>query len=324
MKKLIITTCVVLSMAVFPMSNALAKKGNDNPGNPNNNGVGGPPVYGDVSGGNVVNNVHNANLNYNRNVNRNVNHNYNSQKQAQGQVQGQAVVNSGNSSIAEGAVNNVNNNYITVPDSGSDSTRDLSQQSITMRGERGFSTAVEMHYPELPTSNIDSKNANVQDAKVMTMYKDTFTRAEVEKALNMVHIDRNTNGEEESTFSWGKKKDPNQTIKVVFTPPAKELVVQTALITTTAKNGDTESKDVLYTALLRGLDTNADLLLITNEGAGTIMKSFGWGIGFSYNRSTISTDEQTGGVSSGGLGISGGKAGYKSLPWIQAIGLKLK
>lgn len=39
---------------------------------------------------------------------------------------------------------------------------------------------------------------------------------------------------------------------------------------------------------------------------------------------TISTDEKSGGIGSGGLGISGGSAGYKSFPWIQAIALRTK
>jgi len=240
--------------------------------------------------------------------------------QGQMQGQGQAVINSGNSSIEEGAVN------VNIDNSGNSDSRDLSSQTVNMRGVRGFATPVETNYPNAPSySGPVRKDYNVQDVKTMTMYKDTFTRAEVVEALGVVSIDRNTTGEEESDSYWGsKKKDPNQIIKVIISAPARNMVFQTALITVRAKNADTESKDVLYAALLRGLDTGADLLLITDEGMGTIMKSFGWGIGMSYNRSTLSADETTGAVSSGGLGISGGKAGYKSLPWIQAIGLRYR
>ena len=312
MKKLIITTCVVLSMAMFPMNNAFAKKGNPNPGNPDNNGVGGPPVYGDVSGGDVVSNINNHNVNRNTITNRNNNTNTNVQGQVQGQAQGQQQ------SIGDVNVNIDNSN------GGSSDTRGAASENINMRGVRGFASAAEINHVGIPSYfGPATKNANVQPADTMLMFKDTFTRAEVESYLKGTSVDRSTNGEEESIFTWGKKGDPKQIIKVILTPPAKGTVIQTALITTKAKNGDTESKDVLYTALLRGLDTNSDLLLITAQGAGTIMKSFGWGIGASYTRATLSTDEATGGVSAGGLGISGGSAGYKSLPWIQSIGLRL-
>lgn len=228
--------------------------------------------------------------------------------QVQGQAQGQQQ------SIGDVNVNIDNSN------GGSSDTRGAASENINMRGVRGFASAAEINHVGIPSYfGPATKNANVQPADTMLMFKDTFTRAEVESYLKGTSVDRSTNGEEESIFTWGKKGDPKQIIKVILTPPAKGTVIQTALITTKAKNGDTESKDVLYTALLRGLDTNSDLLLITAQGAGTIMKSFGWGIGASYTRATLSTDEATGGVSAGGLGISGGSAGYKSLPWIQSI-----
>jgi len=304
MKKLIITSIAVLAMVALPMSNAIAN----------------PPDFvppgHQYTTGEVVNNNLNTNVNNVVNTNRvnNTNTNRVNNTNVQGQMQGQYQ-----------SVENVNNNYITVPDNSSSDTRDTSANAtVQMRGVRGFAAPAEINHVAIPSYfGTATKNSNVQAAKAMTMYKDTFTRGEVERALKIVSIDRSTDGHEESTFTWRKKKDPNQTIKVILTPPARGTVVQTALITTKAKNADTESKDVLYTALLRGLDTNADLLLITAEGAGTVMKSFGWGIGMSYTRSTLSADESTGGVSAGGLGISGGSAGYKSLPWIQAIGLKL-
>ena len=290
MKKFIITTCVVLSMAALPMSNASAgcnwnaqqERWVGNCGDPGPAGPAGPTG-----------------------------------PQGEPGIPGDTG--------PEGPEGPIGPQGEPGIDGNDAEQRDITTQNINVRGVRDFANPAVINHVVVPSYfGAATKNANVQSIDTMTMYKDTFTRAEVESALKIVHVDRNTNGEEDSTFTWGKKKDPNQTIKVVLTPPAKGTVIQTALITTQAKNGKTESKDVLYTAILRGLDTDSDLLLITAEGAGTIMKSFGWGIGMSYTRATLSNDEQAAGVSAGGLGISGGNAGYKSLPWIQAIGLKLK
>jgi len=331
MKKLIITTCVVLSMTVFPMSNSFAKCHYNKKGKLVGNCGGGAG-----SGGDVVNNINNTNRNVNtntitnRNTNTNTNRNTNSQGQAQGQAQGQQQ------SIGDITVNVNGAEQVpaekgdTIINEGDDNTtinnnaaeqKDLITENINMRGVRGFASAADISHVGIPSYfGPATKNANVQPADTMLMFKDTFTRAEVESYLKGTRVDHNREGEDIDA----KYKTANQTIKVIMTPPARGTVIQTALITTSAETKDTESKDVLYTALMTGLDSGADLLLITAEGASTVMKSFGWGIGMSYTRATLSADETTGGVSAGGLGISGGKAGYKSLPWIQAIGLKLK
>jgi hypothetical protein len=220
--------------------------------------------------------------------------------QAMSQGQGQSINDTAN-----------NSNVINFPES-----RDVTTTNNRGHGYRGFNNPAEINYPGMPSYfGPNTKNPNVQPAKVMTLFQKDFTRSEIEAYLKGTSVDHNRSG-------VGYEKTDK--ITVIFSPPDPSTVVQTALITTSAKNKDTESKDVLYSAILTGLDSGADLLLITAEGAGTILKSFGWGIGISYTRASINADETTGGVGAGGLGIAGAEAGYKSLPWIQAIGLKLK
>jgi len=235
-----------------------------------------------------------------------------------------------NSTNASASVDGVNLNSSPVQNSQQDLTvivegdeaavqKDLTTVQNNGHGYRGFNNPAEITYPGMPSYfGPSTRNSNVQPAKPMVMFKDTFTRAEIESYLNGTRVEHNRAGEEIADAD----KTADQSIKVILIAPDKDTVLQTALITTSAKNTDTESKDVLFAALLTGLDSGADLLLITSEGASTILKSFGWGIGLSYTRATLSADEATGGVGAGGLGISGGTAGYNSLPWIQAIGLR--
>jgi hypothetical protein len=310
MKKLIITTCVVASMVVLPMSNTSAGcNWNEQQGQWVGNCSGNAGSHVDNTNINLGinrNNNHNFNNNVNHNNNRNTNTNVNTQAQGQNQ-----------------SVNNTNDVDVDVniDNSGNEGSRDVGSASLNVRGYRGFANPAVITYPETPSYfGPATKNPNVQPAKVMTMFKDTFTRGEVEKYLEIVNIDHARRGE----VSDDVDKSNDQTIKVVFDPPAKNTVVQTALITMKSTSKHTNSKDVLYAVLLSGLDSGADIVFITAEGASTYVQSFGWGIGMSYTRATISTDERGAQTGGGGMGISASKAGYQSLPWIRAIGLKLK
>ena len=249
-----------------------------------------------------------AKSNHHNNNNTTIN---DSSTNASADAQADATATGGNS----GANSSIGDINLNMPES-----KDLTTVQNNGHGYRGFNNAAEIAYPGQATYfGPASRNHNVQSAKVMVMFKDTFTRSEVESYLKGTRVDHSRSGDEIAN----KDKTADQTIRVILVPPAKGTVVQTALITTSAKNKDTESKDALYSALMTGLDSGADLLLITSEGASTILKSFGWGIGLSYTRSTLSTDEATGGTGAGGMGISGSTAGYKSLPWLQSIGLKI-
>jgi hypothetical protein len=68
---------------------------------------------------------------------------------------------------------------------------------------------------------------------------------------------------------------------------------------------------------------NADVLLVTGEGAAVVLKAFGWGAGLNNSVSVVSGGlGQVGNVTAAGIGVSSVEAGYHSKPWLQVIYFK--
>ncbi|MFW9871774.1 MAG: hypothetical protein ACFFG0_01645 [Candidatus Thorarchaeota archaeon] len=221
-------------------------------------------------------------------------------------------VNANANADANAGVNN--NNSITFPDP-------LPETTVNNNGKgyRGFGVAPEMTYPGMPTYfGQATRNSNVQSVRAITLYKKTFTLAELKAMLKDVSVDANMEGDPEI-----EAKDTD-TVTIVVDPPLPSKVRQVGLITVKSTNTETPAMYVLAQAALKTIKMGGDVLLVTAEGAGTQLKSLGWGIGLAYSRAMMSADEETSGVASGGMGISGGKAGYGSLPWIQGTALKTK
>ena len=327
MKKFIVFIVALSLIIAVPFSPAFAGF-DDNSDNKNNKGIINSGDIGSnntnngiIAGKNVnyhpknsnnttTNDVDISNKNYNTNVNANASSSY-----SEGGAGGDATIN-----VSEGAVQSENNNTATATVN-FPQERAVTTTMIQARGYRGFSSPAEITYAPLPGYfGKAMRNANVQPVEDIVMFKDTFTRADVKMLMKGVKVDANRNVEKVA------KEDRKDTdvITVIFIAPDRSAVRQCAVITTRATSKETSSVNVMGAAILMGLDVGADLLFITAEGAASELRSFGWGIGLSYTRSTISHDEQTGGVSAGGMGISGGKAGYKSFPWLQSIALKIK
>lgn len=187
-------------------------------------------------------------------------------------------------------------------------------------GYRGFANQVEITYPGMPSYFGPAvRNGNVRGVQTIIMYKDTFTRTDVKALLKGVSVDENRTVPE-----IDEKKDTD-TLKVVLIPPDKaDVKRQCAVINAQATDENASSVNALAAAIISALDSGADTLLITAEGAGCKLKSNGWGVGLAWTTSVISSSENTGSTGSGGTGITGGTAGYHSLPWIQGIALDLK
>ena len=296
------------------------------------------------------NNNHNRNTNLNSNTNRN--NNTNLQGQAQGQLQGQlqgqaqAILNSGNSSstggnatIENGAVSNdanngnVNNQDVTVnvagdqPDDKSVTVnnnaaeqKDVTTSNLNMTGNRDFANPGMVNYAQLPSFfGSAENNGNIRSVKTIIMYKNVFTRADVKGLLKGV------NSDSDRTVPEIDDRKDTDTVTVVLVPVDKKLVErQCAVITSKSITDKVSSVNVLAGAIIEALDSGADLLVITGEGAGSDLQSFGWGIGLAYSHATIAVDERSSGIGSGGFGISGGRAGYGYYPWVQGIALKTK
>lgn len=197
--------------------------------------------------------------------------------------------------------------------------KDLTTVHNKGEGYRGFANQAEISYPGMPSYFGPAvRNGNVRGVKSIIMYKDTFTRADVQDLLDGVDVDENRH------VPQVEKKDTD-TLKVVLVPPGKEDVLrQCAIVNARATDEDASSVNALAAAIMAALDAGADTLLITAEGAGCKLKSNGWGIGLAWTTSVINSAENTGSTGSGGMGITGGTAGYHSLPWVQGIALDLK
>lgn len=153
------------------------------------------------------------------------------------------------------------------------------------------------------------------------LFKKVWTRAELE-AMEGGRVKTNA----KSLVPLKEKKDrlPEDTIEIIIKRP-QYPVQQVGLIYATSKNVDSTSMEILAAGALEALDMGAKTLFLTAEGYSRVIKAFGWGIGLNYTQAWIqkaSNNQNNGGVGSGGTGISGGEAGYKSKPWIQMFALK--
>ena len=202
------------------------------------------------------------------------------------------------------------------------------RSTVDAKGYRGFVESANMPIPGTPGYfGTAIPGSSFQSIKTGLIYKDVFTVDELEKMSK----DNTING------SLGSKvivtplvdevadEDKAEFMKVVLKKPGEDLeVTLLGYITVRATSKDTVSMEVLAEAALAARDLGADVIHVTAEGANRQLKAFGWGIGLSYTRASISDSETSGGISGGGTGISGGSSGYVDLPWFQIFALKVK
>ena len=217
------------------------------------------------------------------------------------------------STAVAGAAADVN---IVFPD-----PTDLSR--IDAKGYRGFNTPAEINYPGRPGYfGVATPGSSFQSSKTALIYKDVFT----EKELKLLAKD-----------PWGSKiivtplvdevddKDKAEFMKMMLRKPGDDLNVEiVGYITVKATGKNTVSMEVLAEAALAARELGANVIHITAEGVDRELRSFGWGVGLSYTRASISDTEQGGAVAAGGTGISGGSAGYVDMPWFQVFALKVQ
>ena len=230
--------------------------------------------------------------------------------------------------IADASVSDVNaiaGNDLTI---NYPAQKDLTRTQIDAKGYRGFAEGGPVPIPGMPSYFGKAvPGSSFQSIKTGLIYKDCFTVKELEKMSK----DNTINGK------FGSKvivtplvdevadKDKAEFVKVMLKKPGKDLEVTVlGYITVKATSKNTVSMEVLAEAALAARDLGADVIHVTAEGVSRELKSFGWGIGLSYTRASISDSEQGGAVAAGGTGISGGSAGYVDMPWFQVFALKVK
>jgi hypothetical protein len=284
--------------------------------------------------------VKNTNVNLNANINKNVNKNTNvnvnkntnkqgqiqGQKQQQGQIQGQAIIGSGNSEQSQ-----------TAHNEGVEQTTVVEGDTLTIEGDtfieaetkREHHTGTTVTFASLGTYS-ESKYAgsNFQSAKILTMFKDTFS---YEAALEVYGkpfgkglcetVGKSYNGRHEDA--------PSAEIKV-FTMDDKidpSTIEAIGFLTVIGREGqDATSFIVMQKCILSACIMQGDAIVVTKEGAETITKSSGWGIGFNTSGSVINDMGNRGrsGAASGGTGWSTGKGSLEILPWMTVQVLKFK
>lgn len=155
-------------------------------------------------------------------------------------------------------------------------------------------------------------DGNFQELKNIIIHKKNWCRADGEA------LSKNSNIKSKPKF-FHSYSETNQ-IKVVLIEP-KGILVGTNVIQTKGTKDD--SQQVLGIAILDGLKAGADILYITGEGASVVLKAWGAGIGINNSMTVISGGMgNVGGITTGGLGVSWGEAGYVSKPWIHVLYFK--
>jgi len=240
-------------------------------------------------------------------------------------VGGNASANTGDASAAIGDIN------ITMPESADQNVdvkfpeaKDMTTTNINAKGYRGFANPAETTFPGMPAYfGQPTRGPMFQDVKSILTYKDTFTLDELNRmAKDNVGLGLlGTKVVVTPLVNEINEVDRAGAIKVVMEKPEKATLK--GYITVKATNDGKVSPEVLAEAMLAARALGANAVHVTGEGVERVMKAFGWGIGLAYTKATISNEESSGGVATGGTGISGGEAGYKDRPWIQLFAISI-
>jgi hypothetical protein len=209
-------------------------------------------------------------------------------------------------------------NSVTFPE-----TKDVTTSRVDAKGYRGFNAPTEMNYPGMPAYFGNAvPGSSFQSCKTALIYKDTFTASE------LTLLAKDPFGSKVIVTPLVKEvadKDKAEFMKMMLRKPGEDLKVEiVGYITVKATGKNTVSMEVLAEAALAARDLGANVIHITAEGVDRELKAFGWGVGLSYTRASISDTEQGGAVAAGGTGISGGSAGYVDMPWFQVFALKVQ
>jgi len=112
----------------------------------------------------------------------------------------------------------------------------------------------------------------------------------------------------------GREKNDRRILLVIDPDRIKGIKntgTHVAFINGTAKNGKTNSVQLVGAMALKAMQNGANVLVFKAEGAHRKIEAFGWGIGFSYAKASDTS------IATGGTGISGGSAGPEDRPWLQ-------
>lgn len=169
--------------------------------------------------------------------------------------------------------------------------------------------------------------ANFQTVEMLTMFKKVFSyeaafedygRQYGESKCKTIGHSYNGRHEEEPSkeirvFTLNDEIDPS-TIETI------------GFLTVISVKKDVNSFMVLQKTVLSAALMQADAFVVTKQGAETVTKSSGWGLGFNTSGGLISENGDRGksAVASGGTGYSNGTARLLTRPWMTVQVLRFK
>lgn len=230
------------------------------------------------------------------------------QTQTQGQGQGQSLI--GNS----GSPTSASSQQLSI---GGSTSISVNPRQFPVPGGENFATLPSYFGPA-------TADVNWQTMKTMTKFKMDWSSSDAEALLEGGKL------KSKPKCLYGTMSDhPVGGILRVAVNGEGEKMVQDQGLTLVgtddvwAKNVTTTTREVLGQAIYDGLCMNADVLLVTGEGAAVVLKAFGWGAGLNNSVSVVSGGlGQVGNVTAAGIGVSSVEAGYHSKPWLQVLYFK--
>ena len=199
--------------------------------------------------------------------------------------------------------------------------------------KRGFAIPNDIHYPGMPSYFGKAiPSFQFQSVKSLLMYKSVFSIEELKnmskgkgrvKSTRILPTVVNASYAKGATFMGDAipTDEVTEYMVIYITKPTIEVdLVGYVTCATRSKVG--LSIQTLASAALAAHEMGANIIHVSAEGAERKLTTNGWGVGFNQTHATINGGgENTGNVSSGGFGVSGGSAGYRDLPWIQVFAL---
>ncbi len=152
-------------------------------------------------------------------------------------------------------------------------------------------------------------DGSFQSLRAILQYGDVFTEGALEnmakgKVAVRYMVTNDKNEVARAKFADNLKRK----IKILIVKPDAKFI---AYANGNAKNGKTDSVQVMAAIALKALRDGANVVAFTAEGAHRKVQAFGWGIGVSGTTASENS------MVTPGLGISGGNSGPEDWPWLQ-------
>ncbi len=238
-----------------------------------------------------------------------------SQVQIQGQSQISVTKSNANSNAKSVVAGSGNSGSASSLTTGPTSDINVNPRQFPVPGTEGFAYLPSYFGPA-------TADVNWQTMKTMAKYKLDWSTSGAQALLKGGKL----KSKPKCLYGTMSDKPVGGLLRVAVNGDGAKEVKDLTLIGTDdvwAKNVETTTREVLGQAIYDGLCMNADVLLVTGEGAAVVMKAFGWGVGINNSVSVVSGGlGQVGNVTAAGIGVSGVEAGYHSKPWLQVLYFK--